>query len=91
MTDPITAAIDQATLTITEAMLASEEVAPRELDREVESHLRLVGLCVCRAFIEARSHELVEQGKVRGLVTQRRPRVKFYPVFGPTFVESPYM
>ena len=91
MTDPITAAIDQATLIITEAMLASEEVAPRELDGEVESHLRLVGLGVCRAFIEARSHELVEQGKVRGLVTQRRPRVKFYTVFGPIFVDSPYM
>ena len=91
MTDPITAAIDQATLTITEAMLAAVDVVPRELDAEVESHIRRVGLGVCKAFIEARSARLVEEGKAKGLVTQRRPKVTFYTVFGPILVESPYM
>ncbi|MFT6398054.1 MAG: hypothetical protein ACJAYU_002809 [Bradymonadia bacterium] len=91
MPDLITAAIDQATLIIAEAMLADADVAPHELDGEVESHLRRVGLGVGRAFIEARSHELVQRGKVRGLVTQRRLRVKFYTVFWPVSVESPYM
>jgi len=91
MTDPITAAIDQATLIITEAMLAAVDVVPRELDAEVESHIRRVGLGVCKAFIEARSARLVEEGKAKGLVTQRRPKVTFYTVFGPILVESPYM
>ncbi len=91
MSDLITAAINQATLIITEAMLAAGDVMPRELDAEVESHIRCVGLGVCKAFIEARSVTLIEEGKAKGLVTQRRPKVTFYTVFGPIFVESPYM
>ena len=91
MSDLIIAAIDQATLIITEAMLAAVDVVPRELDAEVESHIRRVGLGVCKAFIDARSVTLVEEGKAKGLVTQRRPKVTFYTVFGPIMVESPYM
>ena len=65
MTDPISAAIDQGTLIITEAMRVDRHTPGRELDERVQTSVRRLGLSVCQAFIEATTAELAEDGKPR--------------------------
>lgn len=91
MTDCITTAIAEATAILSASLLKQSPDIGGDVDEQVQGLVREVGRHVVREVIQQRCEGLVESGKTRGLVTQRRPVVRFYTVFGAISVESPYM
>lgn len=91
MDEHTTTAIAEAISVLAIALEPAMKAAGRDLDSVVLDAVREVGRGVVKAGLERISGDLVEEGKTRGLVTQRAPTIRYYCIFGPIVLASPYM
>ncbi len=94
MTESYSEEIAAATTLFVDAVLRNQtdltEIA-REIDSVILPHIRELGRRICEEVQNAASRRLTEEAKNTGLTVERRPVVRFYGVFGPMDVESPYL